>query len=151
MTTLDILKAAKAAAPVLAQTDTAAKNAALLAMADALVEATDDILSANALDVEAAKEKLGSVMVDRLALNSARIAGMAEGIRQVAALPDPVGEVRERYIREDGLIIEKDLCSFRADGSQACPLDQIIDVFSIFPQNAPNIGESGIFRCVYAR
>jgi len=107
MTTLDILKAAKAAAPVLAQTDTAAKNAALLAMADALVEATDDILSANALDVEAAKEKLGSVMVDRLALNSARIAGMAEGIRQVAALPDPVGEVRERYIREDGLIIEK--------------------------------------------
>ncbi len=107
MTTLDILKAAKAAAPVLAQADTAAKNAALFAMADALVEATDDILSANALDVEAAKEKLGSVMVDRLALNPARIAGMAEGIRQVAALPDPVGEVRERYTRDDGLIIEK--------------------------------------------
>ena len=107
MTTLDILKAAKAAAPVLAQADTAAKNAALFAMADALMEATDDILSANALDVEAAKETLGSVMVDRLALNPARIAGMAEGIRQVAALPDPVGEVRERYNRDDGLVIEK--------------------------------------------
>ncbi|MBQ8753133.1 MAG: glutamate-5-semialdehyde dehydrogenase [Clostridia bacterium] len=107
MTTLDILKAAKAAAPVLAQADTAAKNAALFAMADALMEATDDILSANALDVEAAKEKLGSVMVDRLALNPARITGMAEGIRQVAALPDPVGEVRERYTRDDGLVIEK--------------------------------------------
>ena len=107
MTTLDILKAAKAAAPVLAQADTDVKNAALLAMADALLNATDVILAANALDVEAAKEKLGSVMVDRLALSPARVEAMADGIRQVAVLPDPVGEVRERYTREDGLVIEK--------------------------------------------
>jgi len=107
MTTLDIVKAAKAAAPVLMLADTDVKNAALLKMADALVAATDDILAANAKDVEAARTHISEVMIDRLTLTAARIDAMAEGIRQVAALPDPVGRIIERHVREDGLCIEK--------------------------------------------
>ncbi|MBQ7302673.1 MAG: glutamate-5-semialdehyde dehydrogenase [Clostridia bacterium] len=107
MTTLDIVKAAKAAAPVLMLADTDVKNAALLKMADALVAATEDILAANAKDVEAARAHISEVMIDRLTLTAARIDAMAEGIRQVAALPDPVGRIIERHVREDGLCIEK--------------------------------------------
>ena len=107
MTTKEILCAAKAAAPALAAADTARKNAALLAMADALEADADAILSANAEDVAAARDRLGAVMIDRLTLTKARIAGMAEGIRQVAALPDPVGEVREHTVRPNGLEINK--------------------------------------------
>ena len=107
MTTLEIVKAAKAAAPVLMLADAELKNTALLHMADALVEATADILAANAKDVEAARAHISDVMIDRLTLNEARINAMAEGIRQVAALPDPVGRVIERHVREDGLCIEK--------------------------------------------
>ena len=73
------------------------------------------------------------------------------GCRRQRASEEAMVFMSVKAANTDGLIIEKDFCSFRADGSQACPLDQIIDVFSIFPQNAPNIGESGIFRCVYAR
>ena len=83
------------------------KNAALLAMASALEAAQDKILAANALDMEAAKGKISDTMLDRLLLTPARIHGMAEGIRQVAELPDPVGAVLEEYIRPDGLKIQK--------------------------------------------
>ena len=107
MTTQAILQAAKIAAPVLAMADAAVKNAALCAMADALVDATAAILAANEEDVAASREKLGDVMIDRLTLTKERVAAMAEGIRQVAALPDPVGEVIERRERKDGLCIEK--------------------------------------------
>ena len=107
MTTLEILKNAKAAAPVLAAASTESKNQALLAMADALVENQEAILKANALDMEAAKGTVSDVMLDRLALSESRIAGMAEGIRQVAALPDPVGAVRRRVERPNGMIIDR--------------------------------------------
>ena len=107
MTTLDILKKAKAAAPSLAQADTEQKNRALLAMAEALEAETDAILQANVLDLEAAQSHISAVMLDRLALNADRIKGMADGIRQVAALPDPVGRVRRRVERPNGLIIEQ--------------------------------------------
>ena len=107
MTTRDILKAARAAAPVLAAADTQRRNAALLAMADALEADSEAILAANAADVAASRDTLGTVMIDRLTLTKARIADMAAGIRQVAALPDPVGEVRESRTRPNGLIIEK--------------------------------------------
>ena len=107
MTTLDILKAAKAHAPALAMADTQQKNQALLAMAQALEENTQAILAANALDMEAARDKIAPVMLDRLALNESRIRGMAEGIRQVAQLPDPVGRVRQRTQRPNGLIIDR--------------------------------------------
>ena len=83
------------------------KNEALYAMADALIEHTEPILAANVLDVEAARASLSAVMVDRLALTAERIVGMADGIREVAALPDPVGRVIERVDRENGLVIEK--------------------------------------------
>ena len=107
MTTLDILKNAKAAAPVLAAASTELKNNALLAMAAALETEEAAILEANALDMEAARGTVSDVMLDRLALSPARIAGMAEGIRQVAALPDPVGAVRRRVERPNGLIIDR--------------------------------------------
>ena len=102
-----MLCSAKAAKTEIARLTTDQKNAALHAMADALTANEADILAANALDLEAAKGTVSDVMLDRLLLTSARIAGMAEGIRQVAALPDPVGRILEEYIRSDGLQIQK--------------------------------------------
>jgi len=107
MTTLQILQQAKAAAPVLMQADTNIKNHALLAMADALEQASAAILQANALDLDAARSRISTVMLDRLALSESRIAAMAEGMRQVAALPDPVGQIRRRVERPNGLIIDQ--------------------------------------------
>ncbi len=107
MTTQEILTAAKQACSQAVLLTTEKKNEALYAMAEALIEHTDSILAANALDVQAAKDSLSAVMVDRLALTAERIAGMADGIREVAALPDPVGRVIERIDRENGLVIEK--------------------------------------------
>ena len=107
MTTLDILKAAKKSAPSLAAVDTQQKNLALSAMADALEASCDAILAANALDMDAAKEHLSQSMLDRLALNRDRIHGMAEGIRQVVQLPDPVGRVRSRVERPNGIVIDR--------------------------------------------
>ena len=107
MTTLELLKRATAAAPSLAQADTAQKNRALLAMAEALEAETASILQANVLDLEAAQSHISAVMLDRLALNADRVLAMADGIRQVAALPDPVGRVRKRVERPNGLVIEQ--------------------------------------------
>ena len=107
MTTLEILQRAKAATAALSTLTTETKNAALLAMADALVADTAAILDANAADMEAAKSTISTVMLDRLALTEERIAAMAEGIRQVAALPDPVGHTLSENIRADGLCIRK--------------------------------------------
>ena len=107
MTTLDILKQAKAAKSVLAKLTSEQKNDALYAMADALVENTAEILAENAADIEAAKGIISDVMIDRLTLNEDRINGMADGIRAVAKLPDPVGNVLERVERENGMVIEK--------------------------------------------
>ena len=103
----DMLCAAKAAKFEIAKLTTAEKNAALNAMADALVSQEAAILVANALDMEAAKGTVSDVMLDRLKLTSARIAGMAQGIREVAALPDPVGHLLEEHTRADGLKISR--------------------------------------------
>ena len=107
MTTLEILKKAKACAPSLACTGSEKKNQALLAMADALEAQAQEILQANAMDMENAKGRLSQSMLDRLALTESRIAGMAEGIRQVVALPDPVGAVRNRVERPNGIVIDR--------------------------------------------
>lgn len=107
MTTMELLRRAKAAAPTLARTDTAQKNRALLAMAEALEAESDEILQANGRDLDAARETISPVMLDRLALSRERIKAMADGIRQVAALPDPVGKVRRRVERPNGLVIEQ--------------------------------------------
>ncbi len=101
-----ILLETKAAAPALLIAGSEKKNEALLRMADALIENTEGILSANTRDMEAAKGKISEVMLDRLMLNKARIEGMAEGIRAVAALPDPQRVVKE-IRRPNGLLIEK--------------------------------------------
>ena len=103
----EMLAAAKAAKPEVSRLSTAQKNAALEAMASALLENEAAILAANALDLEAAKGVVSDVMLDRLALSSARIAGMAQSIRDVVGLPDPVGKVLEEYVRADGLKIQK--------------------------------------------
>ena len=107
MTTQELLLQANRAKGAMALANTETKNQALLAMADALIAHESAILAANALDLEAARGTISEVMLDRLALSPQRIAGMAQGIREVAALPDPVGEVRNRVERPNGLVIEK--------------------------------------------
>ncbi len=106
MTTQEILTRAKAAAAA-PWLESAQKNEALLRMADALEQNQEEILSANRQDVEAARGTVSDVMLDRLALSAERIAGMAKGLREVAALPDPVGEVLSEIRRENGLLIRK--------------------------------------------
>lgn len=107
MTTQQILERAVKAKLVAATLNAEQKNQALYAIADALKESVSDILKANAADVEAAKSSVSPVMLDRLLLTESRIKAMAEGVRQVAALPDPVGETLERTVRADNLEITK--------------------------------------------
>lgn len=107
MTTLDILKQAKAAKGELAKLSSEDKNKALLAMADALEENSAKILEENAKDVEAARGKITDVMIDRLSLDESRIKGMADGIRDVVKLPDPVGRVLDHVELPNGLVVEK--------------------------------------------
>ncbi|MBR7040557.1 MAG: glutamate-5-semialdehyde dehydrogenase [Clostridia bacterium] len=105
--TIDIIRAAKAAAPVLAAASPEQKNLALEKIALRLVSEQDNILRANSEDIEASRDRLGPVMIDRLTLNPARISGMAKGIREVIALNDPAGKVLARVERPNGIIIEK--------------------------------------------
>lgn len=112
METYELVKskalAAKKAAAKLAVTNTAVKNKALLAMAEALEKEQQTILNANALDMERAQAKgMKSSMLDRLKLTSERISGMADGLRQVAALPDPVGNVVGGSTLANGLSVTK--------------------------------------------
>ncbi len=107
LTTLELLERAKAAKLSAMLLDTETKNKALSKMADKLIEHTDSILAANKTDVENARGIISDVMIDRLSLSPERIEGMAKGIRDVIALPDPVGTVIERVERENGLVIEK--------------------------------------------
>ena len=109
MTTQEILTAAKGAKQAVALADSAARSHALQTMADALCTPGYQaaILAANAEDLDAARGHISDVMLDRLALTPKRIAAMAKGIREVAALPDPVGAVLNRVERPNGLVIEK--------------------------------------------
>lgn len=107
MTTLELLEKARASKGAMSLADTETKNNALLAMADALMEHQQAILTANRADLEAARGTVSEVMLDRLALSPERIAGMAQGIREVAALPDPVGAVLQRVERPSGIVVEK--------------------------------------------
>lgn len=107
MTTLQILNNAKAAKNSAFSLTTEIKNRALEEISKALIENTDIILSANRLDVEAAKGTVSDVMIDRLTLDIKRIKSMADGILMVAALPDPCGKTLNSYLRDDGLLIEK--------------------------------------------
>ena len=99
---------ARAASRLLARTSSERKNRGLLAMADELAAAGDSILPANAQDVESGRANgLSTAMLDRLALSQKRLEAMAEGVRQVAELPDPVGEVIREWTRPNGLRISK--------------------------------------------
>jgi glutamate-5-semialdehyde dehydrogenase len=101
---------ARDAARVLAATDTAAKDRALHAIADALEARTPEILEANARDLEAGRESgLSEALMDRLALDESRVGAIADGVRKIAALPDPVGEVVDGWRLPNGLDVRKTL------------------------------------------
>ncbi|MGN0624672.1 MAG: glutamate-5-semialdehyde dehydrogenase [Oscillospiraceae bacterium] len=107
MTTLEQLQAARAAKSELASAGEDQKNKALLSMADALEMEQDGILAANREDLAAAQGTISEVMMDRLSLSAARIRDMAQGIREVAALPDPVGKILSQTVRPNGLVIQR--------------------------------------------
>ena len=107
MTTLDILKKTRAARGSLAALDETAKNRILLAMAEALMAAEGDILAENDADMTAARGHINDVMLDRLRLDHDRLAGMAEGVRAIAALPDHTGRVLSEVRRPNGLVVRK--------------------------------------------
>ncbi len=133
-TTEQIMQDAKRVCPGLALADTETKNKALYAMADALVQAADSILAANAEDMAAAKGRISDVMLDRLALTEARIEAMAKGIRDVAALDDPCGRTISESTRNDGLRITK----------IAVPLG----VIAIIYESRPNVTSDAAALCI---
>src|SRR2546421_5317594 len=134
-TIADLGARAKQASRVLATASTTAKDAALHAAADLLVDRTDDILSANALDVTTAEDaSTASTVVDRLRLTSARVAAMAQGLRQVAGLRDPVGEIVDGWTRPNGLVIER----------VRVPLG----VVAIIYENRPNVTSDAFGLCL---
>jgi glutamate-5-semialdehyde dehydrogenase len=105
---LEVARRARVAAAKLAPMARAAKDAALLAMADALVAHADDVLAANAQDIARGRESgLSEALIDRLSLSATRVEGMADGLRQVAGLPDPVGEVLRGSTLPNGLQLKQ--------------------------------------------
>jgi glutamate-5-semialdehyde dehydrogenase len=136
MTSLSELgQRAKAASLALALASTATKDAALGAAADLLLQRSEDILAANAADVERAKaEGVSATIIDRLRLSDARIGSMAGGLRQVAGLADPVGEVVEGWVRPNGLRIEK----------VRVPLGVVAIVY----ENRPNVTSDAAALCL---
>ena len=134
MTTIEMLKAAKRAAPSLSRASSETKNKALFSMADALIEYTDKILLANDVDVKNAEGKISPVMIDRLRLTKERILGMAQGIRDVAALPDPVGIKLSETVRPNGLKITK----------VSVPLG----VIAIIYESRPNVTSDAAALCI---
>jgi glutamate-5-semialdehyde dehydrogenase len=126
---------AKAAARVLATTDTAAKDAALLGAADLLVERADEVVAANAEDVARAEAAgTSATVIDRLRLTPTRVEAMAGGLRQVAGLRDPVGEVVAGWVRPNGLRIEQ----------VRVPLG----VVAIIYENRPNVTSDAFGLCL---
>ena len=107
MTTQELLIKAKNAKSELSMVSPEKINEALMAMADSLIENADNILKENAKDIENAKGSVSEVMIDRLSLSKERIEGMAQGVRDVAALDNPVGKVLKRTVRYRDLVIEK--------------------------------------------
>jgi glutamate-5-semialdehyde dehydrogenase len=126
---------AKAASRVLANASTEAKDHALTVAADVLLERAPEILEANVIDVERAQaDGVSATVVDRLRLTDARINGMAGGLRKVAALPDPVGEVVDGWVRPNGLRIER----------VRVPLG----VVAIIYENRPNVTSDAFGLCL---
>ncbi len=131
---IDMLTAAKAAKAQIMALDTQQKNNALLKMADALIKNTDSILAANAIDVENARGKISEVMIDRLQLTAERVEAMAQGIRDVAALPDPVGHILQENTRADGLKITR--------------VSVPVGVIAIIYESRPNVTSDAAALCL---
>ena len=128
-------KNARAASRALARLDSKTKNAVLIAMADELIVRLPDILEANAADVaEAEKNGLTKASIDRLRLNEKRIADMADGIRQVAALPDPVGEILRDWTQPNGIHLQK--------------IRTPIGVIGIIYESRPNVTADAAVLCI---
>ncbi len=126
---------ARAASRVLARTPTGPKNEALLAAADALLMEQSELLDANRKDMEAGAAKgLDAALLDRLELNPERIAAMAEGLRQIAALPDPVGEISDMNYRPSGIQV----------GKMRVPLG----VIGIIYESRPNVTADAAALCL---
>ena len=134
MTTQEILRRAKEAAAQFAGVTGEEKDRALHFMADAVLDHQDRILFENVKDLQDAKGKISEVMLDRLMLNPARIADMAKGIRDVAALPDPVGRLLEERTTEDGLLLRK----------VSVPLG----VVAIIYESRPNVTSDAAALCI---
>ncbi len=134
MTTAELLARARTAKDALRYIEASTLTDALYAVADCLLAHTDDILSANALDVAAARGSISEVMIDRLSLSRERIEGMAQGVREVASLESPVGRVLSRTQRADGLLIEK----------TAVPLG----VVAIIYESRPNVTSDAAALCL---
>ncbi|MBQ2942819.1 MAG: glutamate-5-semialdehyde dehydrogenase [Clostridia bacterium] len=107
MDTIELIKETKKAVKFIKTASTETKNKAINLMAESLVSSAKEILSANAVDIENAKGKISDVMIDRLMLNEERIASMAKGMKEIALLPDPVGEEISETVRPNGLKIVK--------------------------------------------
>lgn len=126
---------ARAASRVLARANTGAKNAALLAMADAIEARRADLIKENQKDLEAGKANgLDDALLDRLALNDERISGMAEGIRQIVSLPDPVGEISDMSYQPSGIQV----------GKMRVPLG----VIGIIYESRPNVTADAAALCL---
>ncbi len=128
-------EAARAASRDVAASATAQRNAALLAMADAILARSDSLKAANALDLEAGKANgLDAALLDRLELTDARIEGMAEGLRQIATLPDPVGQISDMNFRPSGIQV----------GRMRVPLG----VIGIIYESRPNVTADAAGLCL---
>lgn len=125
MTTQEILTAAKGAKRAMAAADTETKNNALKQMAEALLEDSEQILQANAEDMDAARGTVSDVMLDRLKLTKARIRGMADGMLEVAKLPDPCGVSLEEKVRPNGLKITKQSVPMGSSPSSTNPVPML--------------------------
>ena len=130
-------QSARQSARTLARVEAGQKNAALFALAQILLDAAPDILRANADDLDAGREAgLDSAMLDRLALNADRVAAMAEGVRQIAMLPDPVGEITDMKMRPSGIQV----------GRMRVPMG----VVGIIYESRPNVTADAASLCIKA-
>ncbi len=134
ISTEELLKRVKAAAPSLQTAATEVKKAALHAMADALLDEEEEILAQNAIDMDRAKGVIPEAMMDRLLLSPDRIEDMAKGVREVADLPDPVGVIRNEINGPDGLLIQK--------------ISVPLGVVAIIYESRPNVTSDAAALCI---
>ncbi|MGK0297651.1 MAG: glutamate-5-semialdehyde dehydrogenase [Gammaproteobacteria bacterium] len=132
----DTCKRARIASRLMARVSTGKKNAALACIANIILDSSNDLITANVIDMKKAKDNIDSAMLDRLELTPATIASMAEGLRQIAALPDPVGEITDMNYRPSGIQV----------GKMRVPLG----VVGIIYESRPNVTADAAGLCLKA-